>query len=151
MKTEIVSGHILIVEDDLEDRLLMVDAWAQCGLAVQLHFVTDGEQLLQQLHRSLLVSSNPLRLPSLILLDLNLPGKTGREALEEVKSQAAFQHIPVVVMTTSRNQEDVDWAYRIGVNSYISKPARYDDLVETMQTIGKYWFDTVELPSTRAT
>ena len=87
--------------------------------------------------------------PGLILLDLNMPRKDGREALREIKADPQLRQIPIVVLTTSRSEEDVHCSYELGANSFISKPVTFVSLVEVMKTLGKYWFETVELPLRR--
>jgi CheY-like chemotaxis protein len=135
---------ILMAEDDLDDRLLARDALAECGLGGELHFVDNGEELLDYLlQKGKFDRSVP---PGLILLDLNMPLKDGREALREIKSHASLRRIPVVVLTTSRADTDIDLVYCLGANSFITKPVRYEMLVEVMRAIGQYWLKTVELP-----
>jgi CheY-like chemotaxis protein len=85
-------------------------------------------------------------LPGLILLDLNMPRKDGREALKDIKAQPEFRRIPIVVLTTSKADEDILRTYDLGVNSYVTKPVTFDSLVDTIKVIGRYWFEIVELP-----
>ena len=137
---------ILMAEDDGDDRLLAKDALAESGLGEDLYFVDNGEELLDYLlQRGKFNAQTPQ--PGLILLDLNMPVKDGREVLQEIKSHAALRRIPVVVLTTSRADTDIDLIYHLGANSFITKPVRYDTLVEVMRAIGQYWFKTVELPA----
>jgi CheY-like chemotaxis protein len=137
---------ILMAEDDVDDRLLAKDALAESGLGEDLHFVDNGEELLDYLlQRGKFNAQTPQ--PGLILLDLNMPVKDGREVLQEIKSHAALRRIPVVVLTTSRADTDIDLIYHLGANSFITKPVRYETLVEVMRAIGQYWFKTVELPA----
>jgi len=137
---------ILMAEDDVDDRLLARDALAESGLGEDLHFVDNGDELLDYLlQRGKFNAQTPQ--PGLILLDLNMPVKDGREVLQEIKSHADLRRIPVVVLTTSRADTDIDLIYQLGANSFITKPVRYDTLVEVMRTIGHYWFKTVELPA----
>ena len=86
-------------------------------------------------------------LPSLILLDLNMPRKSGFEALQEIKSDPKLRRIPVVILTTSKAEEDIVRSYDLGVNSFIVKPVTFEALVETVRELGKYWFQIVELPN----
>jgi CheY-like chemotaxis protein len=137
---------ILMAEDDVDDRLLAKDALAESGLGEDLQFVDNGEELLDYLlQRGKFNAQTPQ--PGLILLDLNMPVKDGREVLQEIKSHAALRRIPVVVLTTSRADTDIDLIYHLGANSFITKPVRYETLVEVMRSIGQYWFKTVELPA----
>jgi CheY-like chemotaxis protein len=138
---------ILMAEDDADDRLLAKDALSECGLAGDLHFVENGEDLLDYLHRRGKYngkSTHPR--PGLILLDLNMPRKDGREALREIKTNPELRRIPIIVLTTSNADMDIERAYELGANSFISKPVTFDSLVSIMRTIGDYWFSTTELP-----
>lgn len=140
---------ILMAEDDADDRLLAHDALAECGLGEDLRFVENGEELLDYLLQRGKYDKQTPR-PGLILLDLNMPVKDGREVLQEIKTNAALRRIPVVVLTTSRADTDIDRIYNLGANSFITKPVRYDALVEVMRTISQYWLKTVELPAATA-
>ena len=139
---------ILYADDDAEDRMLVKDAWAENRLANQLDFVEDGEELMDYLRRRgqyTHLASEPL--PGMILLDLNMPRKDGREALQEIKADPRLRSIPVVILTTSKAEEDILRAYDLGVNSFILKPVTFESLVEITRTLSKYWFEVVELPS----
>jgi two-component system, response regulator len=138
---------ILLADDDPDDRKLTEDAFAENRLVNQLHCVEDGEELLDYLNRSGRyehLRNEPL--PGLILLDLNMPRKDGREALKEIKANPAFRRIPIVVLTTSKAEEDILRSYDLGVNSYITKPVTFKSLVELIKVLGRYWFEVVELP-----
>ena len=138
---------ILIADDDPDDRQLTREALAECRLANNVHFVEDGEQLLDYLHRrGDFQEFADAPLPGLILLDLNMPRKDGREALKEIKANPEFRRIPIVVLTTSKAEEDILRTYDLGVNSYVTKPVTFDSLVDTIKVLGKYWFEIVELP-----
>lgn len=138
---------ILLAEDDLDDRQLAQDAFVECRLANHVHFVEDGEELMDYLfRRGKYVSLAGEPLPGLILLDLNMPKKDGREALKEIKEHPELRRIPVVVLTTSKAEEDIVRTYDLGVNSYVTKPVTFDSLVEIIKTLRKYWFEIVELP-----
>lgn len=114
----------------------------------ELSRVRDGEELLRYLrHGGEFSRGTQTPEPSLILLDLNMPKMDGREALREIKSDPALHHIPVVVLTTSRAEEDVVRSYKFGVNSFITKPLTFLGLVEAMKVLGRYWFEVVELPT----
>ena len=138
---------ILIADDDADDRMMASEALEESRLANDLRFVEDGEELLDYLYRRGKYSdpdSSPR--PSIILLDLNMPRMDGREALREIKGDPALRSIPVVVLTTSKAEEDIYRTYDLGVNSFITKPVQFESLVEVMKTLGKYWFEIVELP-----
>lgn len=137
---------VLAAEDDPDDRLLVREAFAEANLPCQLEFVEDGNALLDYLLARGDFVNNKGRRTCLILLDLNMPGKDGREALAELKAHPQLRRIPVVVMTTSKAEQDVLQSYELGVSSFIVKPMTFDGLVEVVRTLGRYWLDTVELP-----
>jgi CheY-like chemotaxis protein len=138
---------ILIADDDADDRMMASEALEESRLANDLRFVEDGEELLDYLyHRGRFAGADASPRPGLILLDLNMPRKDGREALREIKSDPGLRSIPVVVLTTSKAEEDIYRTYDLGVNSFITKPVLFESLVEVMRTLGKYWFEIVELP-----
>jgi CheY-like chemotaxis protein len=147
MKTEGKMITILLADDDPDDRKLTQDAFAENRLANILHCVEDGEELMDYLNRR--GKFENLRgepLPGLILLDLNMPRKDGREALKEIKANPEFRRIPIVVLTTSKAEEDIVRTYDLGVNSYVTKPVTFKSLVELIKVLGRYWFEVVELP-----
>ena len=138
---------ILMAEDDEDDRLLAQDAFDESRLANPLFFVNDGEELLDYLyHRGRYVAAELFPLPGLILLDLNMPKKDGREALQDIKADPRLRQIPIIVLTTSHEEEDIIRSYSLGVSSFISKPVTFKQLVEVIQCIGHYWFEIVALP-----
>lgn len=141
--------HILIADDDPDDRLMTREALKQSMTPSQVSFVEDGEELLDYLHRRGKFRDVPSPQPDLILLDLNMPKKSGVEALQEIKSDTDLRHIPIVVLTTSKVEEDIYRTYDLGVNSFVTKPVSYGSLVNTMKILGKYWFEVVRLPSDR--
>ena len=141
---------IVIADDDEEDRDMAKRALTQCRLANDLHFVEDGEDLLDFLYKRGKYVGREHQRPGLILLDLKMPRKDGFSALKEIKSDAALRQIPVVVLTTSAAEEDIFKTYDLGVNSFITKPVTFEGLVEAMKTLGRYWFEIVELPSEAA-
>ena len=141
---------ILYADDDAEDRMLVKEAWEENRLANELHFVEDGEELLDYLRRNGKYADLSSSLPGMILLDLNMPRKDGREALQEIKADPRLRSIPVVVLTTSKAEEDILRAYALGVNSFILKPVTFESLVEITRTLSKYWFEVVELPPSSA-
>jgi len=138
---------LLIADDDPDDRLLAREALIESRLANELHFVEDGEELLDFLYQRNDYSKETAPRPGLILLDLNMPRKDGREALDEIKRDPHLRKIPVVILTTSEAEEDILRSYDLGVNSFIVKPVTFEGLVEVMRTIGLYWFEIVALPA----
>ena len=139
---------ILMADDDEDDRLLTAGALKRSRLINDVRFVVDGDDLMQYLRRTGVYGpgGQPAPRPGLILLDLNMPKKDGREALAEIKSDPALRGIPVVVLTTSKGEEDIVRTYELGVNSFVSKPVSFDELARVMQTLAGYWFELVELP-----
>ncbi len=144
MRKEIV---ILMADDDDDDFLLTQKALNESKLLNTLIRVKDGEELLDYLNQTGEYQGKDNERPGVILLDLNMPRKDGREALKEIKSNPDLSEIPVVVFTTSKAEEDVYKSYQLGVNSFITKPVTFENLINVMQTLGKYWFEIVELPS----
>lgn len=138
---------ILMADDDPDDRQLTREALEEGRLINEIRFVEHGEELLEYLRRQGKYA-NPADSPrpGLILLDLNMPRKDGRAVLKEIKSDPSLRTIPVVVLTTSKADEDVYRSYDLGVNSYIVKPVTFEALVDILQTLEKYWFEIVELP-----
>ena len=138
---------ILMADDDPDDCLLVREAISESGRVYDLRIVRDGEELLDYLsHRGNYAEAGKAPRPDLILLDMKMPKKDGREALRDLKADAHLKKIPVVVLTTSTDKEDIEYMYRLGVNSYVTKPVTFRGLVDLMDTLGKYWFDMVELP-----
>jgi CheY-like chemotaxis protein len=141
------TNVILMADDDDDDRLLAQDALSESQLDGNLHFVENGEDLLDYLwRRGKYEPPVEAPRPALILLDLNMPRKDGREALREIKSDPELRRIPVVVLTTSKADTDIGAIYELGANSFISKPFQFEALVKVMKVLGQYWFKTVELP-----
>ncbi|MBC7512208.1 response regulator [Candidatus Saccharibacteria bacterium] len=135
-----------MADDDDDDYLLTKKALGESKLLNTLIRVRDGEELLDYLHRKGEFNELNAPRPGVILLDLNMPRKDGREALKEIKSDDALRNIPIVVFTTSKAEEDIYKTYQLGVNSFITKPVTFDNLTEVMRTLGNYWFEIVELP-----
>jgi len=139
---------ILICDDDDDDRMLIQQAFEDSHISNELRFVEDGEEMLDYLYQrgpfSGETGSAPR--PGLILLDLNMPKMDGREALQRIKSDITLHDIPVVVLTTSNLDADVIKSYRLGVNSFITKPITFSGLVDAMIVLGRYWLEIVELP-----
>jgi CheY-like chemotaxis protein len=141
------SVTILMADDDPDDRRLTKEAFDESHLVNDLRFVEDGEELLDYLNRrGKYTDPESAPWPALLLLDLNMPRKDGREALEELKKDPRFRGIRVVIMTTSKAEEDVVRSYNLSAASYITKPVTFDRLVEVIRTLGKYWLEIVELP-----
>jgi CheY-like chemotaxis protein len=136
-----------MADDDPDDRLLVQDAFDEIRLVNPLVFVEDGIGLMDYLHRRgeyAHLAGTPL--PGLILLDLNMPKKDGREALKEIKSDPALRTVPIVVLTTSNAEEDILRTYDLGTNSFIVKPVTFDKLVEIIRKVTQYWLEIVRLP-----
>ena len=138
---------ILLAEDDPDDQYLISEALDENRLNARLYIVSDGEELLDYLNRrGKYQEREKWPMPNLILLDLNMPRKDGREALSEIKADPALQHIPVVALTTSRAEKDVKLTYQSGVSGFITKPVSFSALREVMKSIGSYWLNTTQLP-----
>ena len=125
--------HILIVDDDADDQEMMRDAFAS-ATEQECIFLENGEKLIEYLNRHA-----EKTLPSLILLDLNMPGKDGKETLKEIKINKRFAHVPVIVFTTSSSHRDKKISYELGANCFISKPDTFNKLVELAGCISKLW------------
>ena len=139
---------ILLAEDDEEDLQMTIEALKENRLGNDLRVTRDGEELMDYLlRRGDYANPADSPLPGLILLDLNMPKKDGREALAEIKSNEALRKIPVIVLTTSKAEEDIFRSYDLGVNSFITKPVTFAGLAESMKVLSQYWFEIVELPA----
>jgi CheY-like chemotaxis protein len=143
---------ILICDDDEDDRTLTQQALENAHVSNRIRFVEDGEQLLDYLYQrgEFAGETGKAPRPGLILLDLNMPKMGGREALKVIKQDKTLCDIPVVVLSTSRLDEDITRSYQLGVNSFITKPVTFSGLVEAMNVLGRYWLEIVELPPTIA-
>ena len=135
---------VLLVEDDAGDVLLIEEAFADNKVRNRLHTVSDGVEALQFLRREGPYADAPQ--PDLVLLDLNLPRKDGREVLAEVKADETLQHIPVVVLTTSKAEEDVLRSYKLHANAYVTKPVDFDRFIEVVRQIDEFFVTVVKLP-----
>jgi CheY-like chemotaxis protein len=142
---------ILLADDDEDDRMMTRDALRDARLSNDMRSVVDGVELLAYLRREGSYADPAVApRPGLILLDLNMPRKDGRESLAEIKSDPELRSIPVVVLTTSKAEQDVIRTYDLGVNSFITKPVTFDGLVDAMRVFSHYWLEIVELPPTHA-
>jgi CheY-like chemotaxis protein len=138
---------ILLTDDDEEDLQMTQEALRESRLGNDLRITRDGEELMDYLHRRGRYSDpSDAPMPGLILLDLNMPRKDGREALAEIKADPDLRRIPVIMLTTSKAEEDIFRSYDLGVNSFISKPVTFAGLVEAMRVVSEYWFEIVDLP-----
>lgn len=147
MKPDSTAITIHMCDDDPDDQLLITDALLEAKLANPIDFTANGKELLQYLNREAPfehLKDKPL--PGIILLDLNMPIMDGREVLKKIKSNEKFRSIPVVVLTTSKAEEDIARTYGMGVNSFIIKPVSFENLVEMVQSVTEYWFSFVSLP-----
>ncbi len=150
IRTTYKTIPILIADDDPEDRMLTIEALEESGMKHPCSFVEDGEELLRYLkHQGPYQDHKAYPRPGIILLDLNMPKMDGREALAEIKSDPLLRSIPVIILTTSQQEEDIRHSYALGVNSYISKPSEFQKLVHIMDSIYQYWFQVVQLPESR--
>ena len=139
--------HIVIADDDADDRMLIEDAFKETRLANPIDFVVDGEELLEYLRAAGKFTGRAGKPhPGLILLDLNMPRMDGRTVLAHLKADSALRRIPVVVLTTSKAEEDILRTYDLGVSSFIAKPVSFDGLVDVVRTLKHYWIEIVELP-----
>jgi CheY-like chemotaxis protein len=138
---------ILIADDDEEDLMLLQDAMEESRLINPLHFVVNGEEVMDfLLNRGRFSDKELYPKPGLILLDLNMPKKDGREVLKEIKKNPQLKSIPIVILTTSKAEEDILRTYDLGVNSYITKPVSFNSMVEVVKSFSKYWFEIVSIP-----
>jgi CheY-like chemotaxis protein len=142
---------ILFAEDDPDDRVLLTEAVQMLSSDCDIRFVKDGNELMEYLqHRGRYESENDSPRPALIMLDLNMPGKDGREAAREIKGDPGLRQIPIVVLTTSKREEDVLRLYDIGVNSFLRKPASFEGLLRLIRKVREFWLKTAELPVPRS-
>jgi CheY-like chemotaxis protein len=138
---------ILMVDDDAEDCLLVRDALQEAGVPHDLRFVRDGEEMFDYLHRrEEYVDERQAPVPDLIFLDLKMPRMDGREVLRALKTNSLLRRIPVIVLTTSTAEDDIDAAYELGVNTYLTKPVTFHGWVDIMRLLTRYWFEVAELP-----
>ena len=146
--SETKPNLILMAEDDADDRLLMKEALIESKVKEPMRFVEDGEELMDYLlHRGKYTVPGSCPTPALILLDLNMPRKDGREALREIRAHPDLRRIPVVAFTTSKADSDVSALYDLGVNSFVPKLYTFEAIVKTIATLAHYWFGIVRLPN----
>ncbi len=138
--------RILMADDDADDRYLTKEAFKENHLLNDLRFVENGEELIDYLFQRGQFNAENAPRPGIILLDLNMPKIDGRQALEIIKREEALRSIPVIILTTSSSETDIVKSYDLGVNSFISKPVTFDELINVVKELGKYWFGIVELP-----
>jgi CheY-like chemotaxis protein len=138
---------VVIADDNPGDRMLAVTALRKSRLNNPIQEVADGEELMDYLlQRGKYAQGPKLRRPLVILLDLNMPKKSGLEALAEIKANTDLRRIPVIILTTSESELDIVRAYDLGVNSFITKPVNFDDFLATMKQVGEYWLELVSVP-----
>lgn len=134
-------SKIIIADDDIDDRTIIEQAFNQLGHKDMLCFANDGEALMELLNEKKSDSGS-----SIIFLDLNMPRKDGRQALQEIKNNPGLKKIPVIVFTTSKSREDIEFTYEIGANCYITKPNTFPTLINTLKKIMDFWLETATLP-----
>jgi CheY-like chemotaxis protein len=137
---------ILIAEDDADDRFLLQSAFEENGFTDRLHFVENGIELIDFLNTTV-VDDSGAKAPHFILLDLNMPKKDGREVLKEIKQNRLLKRIPVVVLSTTNNEQDMKRCYELGANSYITKPNSFESLIKTVAALRTYWINTTSIPT----
>ena len=139
--------RIVVADDDADDRMLIEEALEESRLSNPVDFCVDGQDLLDYLNREGQWAELAKEgLPGLILLDLNMPRMDGRTALERIKADERLKRVPIVILTTSKSEEDIIRTYGLGVNSFITKPVTFDGLVSIVQALTHYWFEIVALP-----
>ena len=150
MNTEKIESHycILIVDDDNDDQYMIKQAFSTVNLTENVRTVNDGVELFEYLEKTGKYKDMNVPFPKVILLDLNMPKKDGRQCLKEIKEHPKLKKIPIVIYSTSSNPDDISYAYEHGASSYITKPYSYQELVNIMDTFKQYWFYTVKTPDT---
>ena len=144
---ETKKATIVIADDDDDDFLIIKEAYEEADLTSNIVRVSDGEDLMNYLLCRDKYKNQTLQHPILILLDLNMPKKDGREVLKEIRLHKELYKIPIIVLTTSNLEKDINESYSLGVHSFIRKPVNYSDFVEVFRTFKKYWLEIVQLPS----
>ncbi len=148
MPTDGRRKTIFLVEDNRGDIRLIQEALKSTAVDCEVAIARDGVEAMAYLRRE--GDFATVSLPDLILLDLNLPRKDGREVLADIKADPGLRHIPVVVLTTSRNEEDILKSYDLHVNCYISKSRNLKQLFQIVRGIEEFWLETVALPQTES-
>jgi two-component system response regulator len=138
--------YILIAEDDADDRFLLQTAFVENGFEDRLQFVENGVEVMEHLHALKTGGEPSAQLPRFILLDLNMPKKDGREVLKEIKQNPEWKKIPVVIFSTTSNEQEMLRCYELGANSYVTKPNSFEHLLEIVATLREYWVQTTSLP-----
>lgn len=137
---------IIVADDDTDDQFMLKEAFSSLNFDKEICSVENGEELLDYLNKRGKYSNGNLPVPKLILLDLNMPKIDGRQCLRMIRENKEFCKIPIIIFSTSNNPEDVSQSYELGANSYIIKPYSYNELVEIIDVIKKYWFTIVKTP-----
>lgn len=141
-----MQNYILIAEDDADDRFLLETAFREIGSKEELVFVQNGVELFQFLATQNGKPELSKRFPGFIMLDLNMPKKDGREVLKEIKENCLYKKIPIIVFTTTKNENDISRCYDLGANSYVVKPVNYEELMNVIRDIRNYWLRVSALP-----
>lgn len=136
---------LLLADDDPDDRMMALEAFAESRLTNPIVTVEDGQELLDYLYGSGKYAGDKPGRPGFILLDLNMPRMDGRQALERIKQDPELRRIPIIVLTTSKAEEDIVRTYDLGVNSFITKPVTFDQLLNVIRDLSRYWLEIVEL------
>jgi CheY-like chemotaxis protein len=145
--TAMQKFFILIAEDDADDRFLLQTAFEENGFTDTLEFVENGIELIEYLSIIAQKKTLDVQYPGFILLDLNMPKKDGREVLKEIKQHPELKKIPVIIFTTTKNENEIRRSYELGANTYVVKPVSFDGLVKVIQEIRSYWFNTASIPA----
>jgi CheY-like chemotaxis protein len=142
---EVKKPKILVAEDDADDQLLLQSAFTENGGNQKLQFVNDGVDLMVHL-KAISDSEREGQYPDFIMLDLNMPRKNGKEALQEIKQHPVFKTIPVIIYTTTRDEREVKKCYELGANNYIVKPSDFQSMIRMVDTVLRYWLSTACVP-----
>ncbi len=136
-------ADILLIEDNPADVLLTIEAFKECKGEHTIFSLSDGVAAIEHINT---IIREQQKMPDLILLDLNLPKKDGRQVLKEIKTKAELQSTPVIILSTSKNEKDVSETYKLNANCYIIKPVELESFIKIIEGIEKFWFNTVKLP-----